>query len=306
MIKNLPTVAKDILCKSYKYIFETGEIPQQWNSFNIIPILKPNKTPEDPLNYRPIALSSVIRKIYEKVITHRLHHYLERENIWPKLQYGFRPGYSTYDNLSITTVDILLAILNNGYLEATFIDINRAFDSVDINILKQDLSKYNINGKILHSIMKLITDRQITIKYNQQITKPRITSNGLPQGSSLSPILYIIYTKQLENEIIPCARILQFADDIVIYKTHYEHIQDTHPLQESIEKCKNWLESRNLTININKTATIRFTRKKQQMFIPPLKIENNRIKQVNNRKFLGLNFDCRLNWKYHIKIFKLK
>ena len=196
VIYHLPYTARKILTKSFNEILTTGKIPKEWKKFTIIPIIKPNKLLGNAENYRPIAITSCCRKIYEKIITKRIIYCIERNSLWPKTQFGFRPGYGTYDNLTILTVDILNAFLDNDCIEATFIDLHKAFDSVNIQILIHELNKYNMNGHILLSIKELITNRIITIKYKNQYTSSRITSQGIPQGTPLSPLLYIIYTKQ--------------------------------------------------------------------------------------------------------------
>ena len=191
MIRHLPFVAKKIMVTSFNEILASGKIPNEWKKFTIIPILKPNKFPGIAHNYRPIALTSCFRKIYEKIITNRIIHYLESKDIWPKTQFGFRPGHGTYDNLTLFTVDILNAFLDNDIIEATFIDIHKVFDSVNIQILLQELINYEVNGYILQSIKELVTKRKITIKYMQNYSSTRITSIGVPQGSTLSPLFYI-------------------------------------------------------------------------------------------------------------------
>ncbi|CAG4941303.1 unnamed protein product [Colias eurytheme] len=122
----------------------TGNIPPQWKEQEVIPVLKPNKNPEEASSYRPIVLSSVLAKIAEHLVKNRIEWYIEHHNSLSKTQFGFRKGKSTMDNLSILTTDIRIAFSDNQHVIAVFLDINSAYDNVNIQILKNKLIKLQI------------------------------------------------------------------------------------------------------------------------------------------------------------------
>ncbi|RVE50092.1 hypothetical protein evm_005298 [Chilo suppressalis] len=190
------------------------EIPISWKTQELIPLLKHNKPPADPNSYRPIALASVLSKIAEHLVKNRLEWFLESKALLASSQYGFRKGKSTMDSIGIFTTDIRLAFSNNHSLLAPFIDISGAYDNVDIQILK---NKLEVPLFLIDFIINLLSERLIKIDMGDGHFKSRLTCRGLPQGSILSPLLYNVYTYDLESYIAGRANILQYADDLVFY-----------------------------------------------------------------------------------------
>ena len=186
-------------------------------------------------------------------MSQRIVYFLENTCKWPRTQYGFRRGYSTLDNITILITDILLAFHRKQYVETIFIDVAKAYDSVIPHIMIKKLQELQINGKMAFIIYKLITQRRLLIKYNNTGSEKCSTSMGLPQGSSLSPVLYNIYTAQIEKSVMKYARILQFADDIIIYLPTNSLNHNNTQIQKAFDELQRELEELGLTINISKT-----------------------------------------------------
>lgn len=301
MIQHMPLNYFEDLAAIFTYFLQNNIIPDSWHDFHVLPIIKTNKNQNSPTSYRPIALSNTLRKIFEKIIVNRLLHYLEKNKLWPQMQYGFRPGYSTMNNLSIFNIDILLAFHKKEIIEATFLDISKAFDSVRINLLQQDLLEYKIPHSIINIITSLMINRRIYMKTHAAISNYRLTSLGLPQGSSLSPILFNLYTGKLFEQIHSHARLLQYADDIILYiscnKLQLQHAYNA-PLQLALNKAAIWLENKGLQLNVNKCKHIYFSRINKFQVLN-LKLLNIIIPITDNVKFLGLHMDSKMNWKLH-------
>ena len=187
MLQFLPYNAKQLLTQCYTYFLHSGTFPHNWNNFRIFSIRKPGKSPLTAEDYWPIALSCVPRKVFKQILSKRLQFYLERNNIWPRSQFGLRKGYSTTYNAALLTTEILLAYSQNQALEALFLDVHQAYDSVIPEILFEILSHYAIPSQFRIVIYKLIINRTISLYRICNNDECHITSIRLPQGSSLRP-----------------------------------------------------------------------------------------------------------------------
>lgn len=260
----------------------------------IIPILKPNKDPSDYKSYRPIALSPVLTKIAERLIKNRLEWFLESNNLLAKSQYGFRKGKSTMDSLSIVTTDIRLSFSRNESVLGAFLDITAAYDNVQLPLLRNKLQKLRIPARLGNFIMNLLTERYLFFRSHDSCVSPcRTIWRGLPQGSVLSPILYNIYTHDLESSIGVC-RILQYADDILLYCSHKNIEIAIDNLETSLNKLHSWLLNHGLNLSPGKSNIVLFTRKRNLPSIE-IKINNSPIPVRDSVKFLGFTLDRKLN-----------
>ena len=216
MIANLPLQQKIQLTQAYNDILHTGIFPTSWKEFLTVPIIKPGKTGKLPSDYRPIVLGNTTRKIFEKILNQRLAFYLERNKLWPKNQYGFRRGFSTNYNLIQIVNDIHSAWLNNQML-ITSLDIAKAYDSVQLQILQDVLKELALPNRFITTIISLMQNRIIKLHPNYNNINQRITSTGIPQGSALSPTLFALYIKEINNSRVWYTQISTYADDMIIY-----------------------------------------------------------------------------------------
>lgn len=278
-------------------IIDSGKIPPSWKSQIVLPILKPNKDPFEVSSYRPIALSSVLIKIIEHLIKNRLEWYLESNNILASSQYGFRKGKSTLDNLSLLTTDIRIAFTLNKSLLSVFLDLTSAYDSVLLSILQEKLLKLKIPSKIVKFIINMLYDRSISVTVDNE-THSRLLSKGLPQGSVLSPLLYNIYTHDIENFVDKNINILQYADDLVLYITDKNIENASVAMNLTLTKLQKWLDINGLQISPSKSTTILFTRQ-QSPPRPLILLDNKHIPYKDNTKFLGMLIDSKLSGSLH-------
>ena len=223
ILSALPEFHRRILLDIYNDFFHFKLFPDQWKQYLVIFIPKGNSN-----KVRPISLASCMLKIMEKLIKERLQWWLEANGILTSTQFGFRRGKSCVDNLSILTSDIHQSFFKKQSLSALFLDIKGAYDNVVPEILINDLIELGLRIKIVAFIKNLICMRKVTFCTNFSLIDKLIVK-GLPQGSILSPLLYSIYTSKLEDYIINSTKILQFADNIVLYnndnKTALDQIQ---------------------------------------------------------------------------------
>lgn len=294
--------ANDSLLKYYlclvNAIFESNVVPVSWKSQFIIPILKPNKDSTDPNSYRPIALSSVLAKIAEHLIKNRLEWFLERHNLLAKSQYGFRKGRSTMDSLAIFTTDIRLSFTRNESVIGAFLDISAAYDSVQLPILKNKLYRMEVPAKLVNFVMSLLSERYIFLRCSDPaITSSRVVWRGLPQGSVLSPILYNVYTYDLESSV-GLSRVLQYADDLLLYTCHQKIDIATSCLTESLQNLSCWLFHNGLDLSPSKSNIVVFSRKRNHPDID-ICVNGSGIPVKQSVKFLGLILDNKLNGSMH-------
>lgn len=279
-------------------IIETGDIPQSWKHHIIIPILKPHKDPLNPASYRPISMSSVLSKLAEHLIKIRIEWFLEHNNILASSQFGFRKGKGVSDNLSIFTTDVLVSFSKNESAVAAFLDVSAAYDNVDLLLLKSKLDLLKIPQKFTNFVFNLFSGRSIFVRVPGVNLSTRLLWKGVPQGSVLSPLLYDIYTNDLEAIVFPCS-ILQYADDIVIYSCDASIEVATCTLQRSLDNLIIWLNSHYLSLSVNKCVVVPFSRRRK---IPPIniKINDSQVSVSFEVTFLGRRLNSKLNGSSHI------
>ena len=175
--------------------------------------------PKDPQfkKFRPIALTSTLSKLFERLILLRLSHHFEKLNLIPNFQNGFRKGKSCSQCLTTLVSNILYNFSNNKPLCAVFLDIKSAFDNVLPEKLQEILIHFKIPYNVRYFIHKLMTIKSLYFKVQQEILGPYTRNTGVPQGRVLSPLLYNIYTIFLSSAINGSDELLQFADDTIIF-----------------------------------------------------------------------------------------
>ncbi len=242
----------------------TGIFPSTLKVAIVIPIYKGNNSdPNDFGNYRPISLLPTISKIIEKVVHTQLYKYMDKNNLFINSQYGFRKNHAT-EYAAMEFVDQIAQTLNNKRTPfAIFIDLSKAFDTLDHHILLQKLKYYGIQGTQLSWFESYLTGRSQCVKYREAISASKDLTTGIPQGSVLGPLLFLIYI----NDISKSSRLFHavlFADDTSLIGTitHF-HIrapkseEDIHILNNRINtelaRIHEWLKINKLSLNIQKT-----------------------------------------------------
>lgn len=281
-------------------IFLSGRPPRTWKSQLIMPILKPGKDPNDPRSYRPIALSSVLTKILEHLIKNRLEWFLESQELLGKFQFGFRKGKSTMDSLGIFTSDIRLAFSNQASVVAVFLDVEAAYDNVQLPLLREKFHKLRIPERLACFVGNLLSERQVTFRgKDPNIDPSRLVWRGLPQGSVLSPLLYNMFTYDLEGSVTDC-QILQYADDLLVYSANKSIITACETINKSLQSLNTWLTNNGLSLSPSKSCAVVFTRK---IALPTINItiNNSSIPVRTSYKFLGIILDSKLNGTSHFE-----
>jgi hypothetical protein len=265
---------------------------------NVVPLFK-SGCPMLFNNYRPVSLLPTLSKVFEKIMYNRVLDFLNEMKILFDLQFGFRKLHSTYMALMIL-MDKITKLLDNGdYIVGIFLDFSKAFDTVDHNILLKKLHFYGIRGTCLTWFQSYLTNRVQFVTYNNVKSVTKNIVCGVPQGSILGPLLFLVYINDLClvcKHSIP----LLFADDTNLFINGQDLTLMSSVINKELADISQWLKVNKLSLNIDKTKFMIFTRKKKASHEINLYIDNKSLSETNVSKFLGVLIDNKLNWKQHI------
>ena len=273
--------------------------PDSWKIANIIPLQKPgNKS--DPNNLRPISLLPLPGKILEKIVHMQLSEHLENNDLLISEQGGFRKGKSTIHTIAKFTDDIMLQLNDNNYTIAAFVDFKKAFDTVDHGILLMKLEHYGIGKDSLNWIRSYLTCRIQKCTVNGKTSTELPLKCGVPQGSIMGPLLFLLYINDLPSAI-ECSHYFLYADDTVIYMSDSEETTAHAGLQHDLHGLSRWCALNRVTINVKKTKAMLFGTNHilKKAILHDLSIGIDNILYVKYFNYLGVKLDCKLNFENH-------
>ena len=284
--------------------FNTGIFPDKLKIAKVIPLFK---TGDKQLfvNYRPISLLPAVSKVYEKIMYDQIYAYLENNNILYKSQYGFRNKHST----ELASLELTDQIVNNMEKKqvpfAIFMDLSKAFDTLNHEILLTKFKYYGIYGTSLNLLESYLKNRFQFVSLNNTNSKYNLITSGVPQGSILGPLMFLIYINDLplaSNKF----KFINFADDTTLlsnlndFNSNFKNQDIGKNINEELSKIIFWLESNGLTINKQKTKFMLFHNKGKKFLVPTIIIEDIKIELVENFNFLGLLINKQLSWEGHL------
>ena len=281
-----------------------GIFPDELKIAKVIPIFKSGNK-ESIENYRPISILSVFTKVFEKVMYKHLINFVDKNDILYKYQFGFRRQHST-NHAVITLVEKITNALDKGkVVVGCFLDLKKAFDTVNHRILISKLRKYGIRGHILQWFESYLKNRKQFVQIKNIKSQIKSPTCGVPQGSILGPLLFILYINDLANVSDVLFPIL-FADDTSVYIEADKESDLIKTLNEELAKLNIWLNANKLTINIAKSHYMVFHRGRRKSNICNPILNNVSLERVQCTKFLGIIIDDGLKWTNHISYIKNK
>ena len=277
----------------------SGVFPSQLKAAKIVPVYKSNER-NNISNYRPISILSYFSKFFEKVMYNRLYGFLAEFSIIAKSQFGFRKNHSTYMPLILLHSRIAEAMDQGKYIIGVFLDLAKAFDTVNHEILLRKLEHYGVRGVTLRWFKDYLNNRMQNVVYSSVSSSAVQVTCGVPQGSVLGPLLFLIYI----NDICAASHFFEFvlfADDTNLFAAG-DNLDDLfNNINHNLSAVYNWFCSNKLSLNISKTNYMLFHHiNKVICSDAQLYINNVSIKRVSSCKFLGVLLDEHLTLKDHI------
>ena len=273
----------------------TGKLPKEWKSAQITAIYKKGQKCQ-PGNYRPVSLTSIICKCLESIVQKHILDFMVQNKFLSDKQYGFIPGRSTSLQL-LTVLDKWTESIDQGHpVDCIYMDYQKAFDTVPHKRLINKLNSYGINNQILHWIENFLSDRRQMVCVNGcQSNWSKVTS-GIPQGSVLGPLLFVIFINDLPD--IVNSQVFLFADDTKIFRT-IKNENDTKLLQEDLDMLSNWSEKWLLKFHPGKCKHMRIGRSNQ---VPSItySLKSVKLEETNYEKDIGVGIDPHLAFDQHI------
>ena len=306
----------------YNRSLEEGEVPSLWKTSRVIPIFK--KGPRyDPLNYRPISLTSICSKMMERAVASHIWEYLDNNNIITTNQFGFRAGRSTADQLLLVYDDVSRATDEGQISDVVLFDFSKAFDVVPHDILLEKLRWLGFSNdrhattvppneasgaSLLSWIQSFLTGRCMHVSVNGANSSPRPVRSGVPQGSVLGPILFLIFINSIASSLSSSYKI--FADDLKIYASFSRHQHSplqpcaTFPqIQSDIEVLYSTAKSWGLQMNRSKCVVLRYYPLRTHDPPPPpyYLLDGHPIPSADSCVDLGMRVDVTFRFHAHIR-----
>ena len=283
----------------YNSSFCESTVPKPLKIAKVVPIYKKGEK-NKPNNYRPISLLSIFNKLLEKLMYKRVYSFFTKHNILNKYQFGFRKNHSTTLAI-IEIVDKIREEMENGNsVIAIYLDLSKAFDLVNHEILLYKLNYYGVRGQVLDWFKSYLTDREQYTYINNTYSESIKTNIGVPQGSVLGPLLFLVYVNDIKLRINNTETRL-FADDTNLFIFH----KDLQILQQlatsALSELTKWFSNNKLTINFTKTCFSVFSNK-NTVNIQKLTWDGNVIQREAVARYLGIYVDEKLSWLHHVNI----
>ena len=284
-----------ILTHIFQQSLDSGTVPTQWKHAFVSPVFKKgNKT--DPTNYRPISLTSVVCKIMEHILSSQIMKHLEDNNILSENQFGFRSNHSCESQLFITINDITKALNDKLQVDAAILDFSKAFDKVAHSRLLYKLDYYGIRGNLLNWFDSFLSGRSQQVVVEGTKSETCTVTSGVPQGSVLGPILFLIYINDITINVHSEIRL--FADDILLYRT-INSSNDHIVMQNDLNTLTKWANDWKMLFNTSKCNIIQFTTSHNKSKFT-YTMNNTPLTTVEEHDYLGIRLHHHMSWKPHI------
>ena len=251
-----------------------------------------------PKNYRPVALTSHLVKVFEKVIRAKLVNFLESNSAMNKNQHGFRSGRSCLSQLLEHHEQIVKGLEAGGNVDVIYLDFAKAFDKVDFSVLLKKLDKLGVRGKVGRWIKSFLTDRTQRVVVNGVKSKSTAVRSGVPQGSVLGPVLFLVLISDIDSDILE-AFVSSFADDTRVGKIIRDE-DDCKILQDVLEKIYEWAEVNNMLFNSDKFECLRYGTREDLKALPYKANNGQQISEKESLRDLGVTVDSDGSFASHI------
>ena len=271
---------------------DTGKLPTDWTNANISPIYKKGDK-HAAENYRPVSLTSVTCKLLEHIICSHILKHTDRHRILSPLNHGFRAGHSCETQLLTTLEDFTKNFDKNIQTDIAILDFSKAFDTVPHRKLLEKMKKYGIKGNILQWVSSFLTTRKMKVVIDGFCSEEDQVTSGVPQGTVLGPILFLIHINDLP--LVVESQVRLFADDCLLYRP-IRSISDQVKLQEDLKSLENWANEWGMSFNAKKCYIMSIRNKTPYFY----KLKNHILETVSSIPYLGITISEDLKWNHHV------
>ena len=274
--------------------------PQSLKEATVIPIPKKGDVSQVS-NYRPISLLPMPSKVLEKVVHQQLSDHIEEENLLSEFQHGFRKNHSTAQAITELVTGINHSLDNRGKTVALFIDFRKAFDCVQFLVLINKLRKAGLGTKTIKWVESYLHNRKQRTRVNGLTSSKKTITQGVPQGSILGPLFYILYANDIAK-VVHKNKVVFYADDTVIYSSGKNVKKLVAKIQKDLDNLVKWCRQNGLYINSDKTKYMIFSNKSLDASTigKALKIDKVRIELVTTYCYLGIVLDEQMTYEAHV------
>ena len=305
VLKYISEIISPFIANIINKSLSTGYFPSKFKVARVIPLHK-GGCKDDLNNYRPISLLPLISKIFEKIVYNQLYNFLEHFDILSSAQFGFRRGKSTIQ----AVMDHLKFVYNNldegSTVISIFMDLSKAFDCLDHSILLDKLEKYGIRGIANTWFKSYLSERKQFVSVNNTYSETRTITHGVPQGSNLGPLLFLLFINDFPHAN-SFFKYNLFADDstLTCKFNNSNEMYIKSRIESELYSVFSWLQNNKLKINFDKSKFMVFSYGKKYS-LNTLMLGNNNISITESIKFLGITIDQNLNFRAHTSAISTK
>ena len=299
MLKEAGDKISTSLAKLFNKSLRANIVPALWKKANVTPLFKKN---DNSLidNYRPVSLLSCVGKLFERTVFKYVFNFLRDTGAISLKQSGFMPGDSTVYQLTHLYHIFSEALDKQKDIRVVFCDISKAFDRVWHSGLLSKLSRTGITGNLLKWFTNYLSDRKQRVVINGQFSNWASVLAGVPQGSVLGPLLFLIYINDITDEV-QSSDVRLFADDTILYMFIDNPVLSAQALNEDLERISSWADQWLVKFSTPKTKTMQISKKKKHQVSPPILMNGTRVNEVQSHKHLGVTISNNLTWNDHIE-----
>ena len=300
MLLHLGPKSRKKLLQLFNDSWREGVVPQSWREAIMIPIHKKGKDKSKPESYRPISLTSCTGKLLERLINTRLMWHLEDQQLISPKQAAFRQDRSTEDQVTYLAQAIEDAFQNKQHTIAIWIDLEKAFDRVWKQGLQLKMKQCGVAGRMYKWICQYLHNRKGRVKIGNQHSRKRLLEQGVPQGGVLSPTLFLIFIKDIIDDMPRKVHGAIYADDLVLWCSEDNVSTANYRLKEALKILERWTTSWLVSINERKTTYTIFSLSNKDLSAN-LQVNGHTLQANDSPTYLGVTFDRRLTWKHYLQ-----
>ena len=302
VLKKLPDTFLLLIATLFSCCLHIGYFPDKWKCAKTILIPKPGKDPKQAKNHRPISLLSCLGKILERILAKRLSTHMEKNNLFAASQSGFRAGRMTSEHTLHMVENSFTAFKNKETVASIFLDAEMAFDKCWQNGIRYKLKKnLNLPNRYIRILSSFLSNRSLKVFQDGCWSAAVDIRAGTPQGSPLSPILYIIMVNDIPSSILSLGKLFQYADDIAMACRKFTFASVRDKLQKMINILEGWCIKWRIKLNGDKSHFLQIHRLRQQDNEDmSLQLFDDIVKPTTNAKFLGVDLDAKLRFVKHV------